>query len=132
MASLIANRWAGVTLRSVNLAYSGEQPLTSIQQQVAVARTEYETSQKAVEKFIQNNNIDVLTNRISESETLLTSISNDRSLQVIFFSERIQSLKNFVSTANGLKQQLLNSPDSTAASLGDALAIMFARADTLG
>lgn len=130
-AAAIANRWAEITVRTLNLAYSGEQPLVSIQTQVEVARQDYETAQLAVEEFVGNNAIDVLNQRINETETLFNSLGNERPRRVNFYTERLQSLKNFIALAESLKAQLESGSQTQAALIGDSLSMLQARASTL-
>lgn len=132
LAAEIANTWAEVTMRTLNMAYSGQQPLTSIQQQVQVARQEYEKSQKQVEDFIKTNDSEILATHLAESNAIYNAISSKRTNSIKLLTDRINNLDILIIQGESLKQQFQDQSNSNAGALGDSLALMMARASTLG
>jgi uncharacterized protein involved in exopolysaccharide biosynthesis len=68
LAAKIANLWAQKTVEQVNQAYSGQEPLTEIGDEIISAESKYQTSQTAYETFLQTNQIATL-NRQIETQT---------------------------------------------------------------
>jgi hypothetical protein len=112
----------------INAAYSGGQSLTEIQSQLESARQAYETSQSLLEDFIQVNNIEVLEARISESERLFKSLSEDRTFLIQYHTLRKQDMENLRTQAGALKRQMENGSRSAVGNIGDALAVLVSRA----
>lgn len=132
LASQIANTWARVTVQAINLAYKGEQPLSDIQNQKQVAQKDYNDAQAKLESFLQNNQIDLLKKKIDEANIMLTSLMNNRAWQINFYSQRKQDMQSMAAQADALKQQLTAGNASKAGNVGDALAVLNARATALG
>jgi capsular polysaccharide biosynthesis protein len=132
LSSEIANAWAQMAVEAINTAYSGEQPLAEIQNQLLSSKQEYETAQSSLEEFIEDNRINLLNNQIVEAKTLFNSLSGDRSWQITYYSDRKQRMENLRVQAEALKLQLQNGSRSQAGELGDALAVLMARAASLG
>lgn len=132
LAAEIANTWAHQVEAAINQAYSGDQPLEEIQNQVNVAKRDYDLAQVALEEFLQDNQISYLDKKISEARGLLSEVVNDRSWHISNAYYRKQSMQNLKDQAEALKNQLQGRSSSNAGNLGDAIAIMNARARSFG
>jgi len=132
LATKIANEWAQQTVTAINLAYSGEQPLSAIQAKLQTSQQEYETAQSKLEDFIKNNQIDILNKQIAEAKSLFTQQADDRSRRIIYYSNRKQAMDDLIVKANALKQELQAGGSSSAGNMGDALAVLMARINALG
>lgn len=132
LAEAIANVWAEITVRRINLAYSGENPLTEYNQQIARAQEEYQIAQTNLEAFLQDNQIALLESQIRETETILKNFADARSEQVEFYETRRQEMESLRVQAEALLEQLRSSSRSQAGGLGDALATLIARTSALG
>ena len=132
LAADIANTWATEVTQAINRAYSGEQPLSEIQGRLNEAEISYNEAQSELEKFIAENQISFLENQISAKESLLTSLANDQVSQMLFIHDRIQSMETLLIEAEALKEQFENGSSSNAGKAGDALALLFARANASG
>lgn len=132
LAAEIANTWARQAVQDINLAYSGEQPLIEIQDQMETARQDYQTAQADLETFIQNNRISILQKQLDEAETLLSSLTEERSWKISYYTNRKQSMENLVVQAEALKKQIQEGIKSNSGGLGDALAVLRVRATALG
>lgn len=132
LASQISDTWAMDTVQIVNQAYSRDISLDEIQKQVNDAEQDYQQAQNSLEAFIQNNQIDVLTKQSQETQNLLNKLSEDRTHQINFFIARKQYMGDIVVQAEALKKQFDNGSNSPASNLGDALAVINARAEAMG
>ncbi len=131
-AAEIANAWAREAVQAINRAYSGEQPLDEIQKQSQAVQKQYETAQAALETAIQENQSDLLRKQIEESQKLFTDLADDRAWLIDYYDRRKQDMQMLVTQAGALKQQIEGGSYSTAGNLGDALAVLIARASMLG
>jgi capsular polysaccharide biosynthesis protein len=132
LAATIANAWARQAVEAINLAYSGDQPLVEIQAQVKTSQQAYDQAQTALENFIKNNQIDIIGKKINEAKALFSGLADERARNITYYSDRIQQLDQLVIQAEALKDQLQGGSRSAAGSLGDALAVLQARAGALG
>ncbi len=132
LATEIANTWAQEAVNAINQAYSEEQPLVEIQNQLLTAEGEYQGVQAELELFIENNQIALLLNQIVEAETLLKNISGVRVWQISYYTARKQDMEDLGVQAEALKQQLLSGNRSEAGNLGNSLAVLMARSSALG
>jgi len=132
LAAAIANTWANQLVQAVNTAYSGELPLTEIQSQLETTRQDYETSQAALEGFLQSNQISLLEKQVAEAQTLLDKTSGDRPWQIAYYSQRQQLMDQVIAQGQALAEQIRNGSASSAGNLGDAVAILRARATAFG
>ena len=80
IAAQIANVWATYYERYINRVYSASQPqyLESVQTEVEQSRKTYETSQRALEELIANNDAGVLQRQISDTLKIIDSLSEER------------------------------------------------------
>ena len=67
----LANTWADNAVKTINLAYGGEQSLSAVEEKVGTAETEYQDAQSALESFIRGNQIVLLQNRLSQGLIIL-------------------------------------------------------------
>jgi uncharacterized protein involved in exopolysaccharide biosynthesis len=132
LAVEMANEWARQTVTAINFAYSGEQPLAEIQDQLEFANEEYQSAQSDLEAFIEDNQINFLNSQIKEVQTLYNSFVNDRSHQINYYYNRKLSMEDLIVQAEALKEQLQSGNRSQAGNLGDALAVLKARSTALG
>jgi capsular polysaccharide biosynthesis protein len=132
LATKIANEWAQQTVTAINLAFSGEQPLSTIQAKLQSSQQEYETAQSNLEDFVKNNQIDILNKQIAEAKSLFSQQADERTQQILYYSNRKQAMDDLIVKANALKQELQTGGRSSAGSLGDALAVLIARMNALG
>lgn len=132
MAAEIANTWAHQTVLAINQAYSGGQPLAEIQSRLATAKLEYEAAQRALEDFIQNNQITLLNNKIDEADNLLSEAVNDRAWQISYYYNRKQSMQDLKVKAEALRHQLGSGKSSSAGGIGDALALLNMHSNAFG
>jgi capsular polysaccharide biosynthesis protein len=132
LAAQIANGWARESTLAINTAFSGEQPLTEIQSQLAIAQEEFDAAQSELEGFIQTNQKELLEQRIEEAQSLLDNLSNDRAIQIEYFTNRKQSMVAIINQAEGLRSQLEAGNNSAAGDIGDALSVLLARTNSLG
>jgi uncharacterized protein involved in exopolysaccharide biosynthesis len=132
LAALIANTWARRAVSAINTAYSGEQPLVEIQDQLQSTRQSYEESQAELEAFIQENQISLLEQQIIEVQSALENLSQERALRIAYYTNRKQSLEDLKVQAQALQSQLSAGSESQAGNIGDAIAVLTARAHSLG
>ncbi len=132
LAAEIANAWAKEVVQAINQAYSGEQPLAEIQKQGQVVQKQYEAAQAALETAIQENQSGLLKKQIEESEKLFSDLADDRAWLIDYYDGRKQEMQKLLTQAEALKQQIESGSYSTAGNLGDALAVLLARASMLG
>ncbi|MBE0411278.1 MAG: hypothetical protein IBX69_16270, partial [Anaerolineales bacterium] len=131
LAAKIANVWARQAVEAINQAYSSEQPLGEIQTQLVTAQKQYEISQEDLERFIENNQIELLNKRIGETLFLFSRLAEERTFQISFYFQRKQAMEDLEIRAEALKGQLQNGSLSNAAEIGDALAVLKMRATSL-
>jgi capsular polysaccharide biosynthesis protein len=129
LSAEIANTWAEQTAYAINLAYSGERPLSEIQSQIIIAENEYHAAQSALEEFIQTNRITVLEAKKSATQNLLTNLTADEESQIDYLYQRKQYLRQLIDSAEIIKEQINNGNASEAGDLGDALVVLNARAN---
>lgn len=132
LSTKIANEWAQQTVTAINLAFSGEQPLSAIQAKLQTSQQEYETAQSNLEDFIKNNQIDILNKQIAEAKSLFSQQADERSRQILYYTNRKQAMDDLIVKANALKSELQTGGRSSAGNLGDALAVLMARVNALG
>lgn len=132
MAAQLANLWMEETTRSINDAFSSEQPLDEIQSQIVSAKENYINAQSDLEAFIQNNQIVILEQKVAEAETILGSHTADKNWLIEYYYNRKESMEHITTQADALKEQLSSGARSTAGDIGDALAVLFARASSFG
>jgi uncharacterized protein involved in exopolysaccharide biosynthesis len=132
LAAKIANAWAEQAVLSINAAYSGEQLPSRILTQLEEAFAEYQTAQTELESFLETSRLSVLERQLLESETLLSNLSNSRAWQIAYFAQRLQNMDQIIAQAEGLKLQLEGGSVSTAAGIGDAIAVLQVRASAFG
>jgi capsular polysaccharide biosynthesis protein len=128
LAADIANTWANYAVETINGSFRVDQPLAGIQAQLSKAQSDYATAQNALEAFIQSSPIHILEQQITELSTLLMRLAGDRSKKLAYFSDRKITLEKNLAETEALKQQLDNNAQSNAAEIGDALAVLVARA----
>jgi capsular polysaccharide biosynthesis protein len=132
LAAKIANAWAEQAVLSINAAYSGEQLPSRLQAQREEALKEYESAQVELESFLQTGQEFLLQRQLQEAETLLSSLTNTRAWQIAYYTQRMQNLDQIISQSEALQQQLTSGSTSTAAGIGDALAVLQVRASAFG
>jgi capsular polysaccharide biosynthesis protein len=128
LAEILANQWAQTLVDTVNLIYSGEQPLSIIQSQRESAQTDYETAQTALEYFLQTSQIEALEQKISSLNILSLGATNDLQNLYAYYQNRKNEMLALQIQADALKQQIEQGSQSAAADFGDALAILITRA----
>jgi capsular polysaccharide biosynthesis protein len=144
IAAIVANTWAQQAVKAINLAYSGEQPLEAIEGQLAEAQQKYNSTQSKLEKFIRNNQITLLENRIGEATKLLELLQTRQvgSIEAISTTqleaigtiltahyERVSNMEQVIAQAEALRDQIQSGEASLPAGAGDTLAILLARAN---
>ena len=132
LAADIANTWANQVVSAINLAYSGAQLPPEIQTQLASAQIEYQGAQTALETSMQDNQKAFLQARVDEAQNLLDKLSLDRTNQVAYYTQRKGTMDQVENQAAALKQLLQNGSGSAAAGVGDAIAVLKARASVFG
>lgn len=131
LAAEIANAWARQAVDDINVAYSGEQPPAEIQGQRQASQQEYEQAQAALEDFIQHSQLPLLGKKIAETSALLSGLADERARRIEFYASLRLQLDQLIVQAEGLKTQLQSGSRSAAGGLGDALAVLMARASAL-
>jgi uncharacterized protein involved in exopolysaccharide biosynthesis len=131
-AAAIANAVAQNAVTAINYAYSGEQLPGEIQSSLDPARIEYQDAQTNLEDYLEDNQITLLEKQIEEVSVLLDELVQDRNWQITYNIQRRQKMQQIVDQAAALKEQLRTDKDSTAASLGDALAALRLHAEAFG
>lgn len=129
-AEALANTWAQILINTINQAYSGEQPLEIVQTQLQVAQVDYENAQTTLEEFLQNSQIEMLEQKFEVLTSFYNELGNDRSTIFNYYKNRKNDMLMLEVQAEGLKAQLERGNRSTAGDIGDALAVLFARATT--
>jgi len=132
LAAKIANAWASQAVEQVNLAYSGNQPLPEFNRQLERAFDDYQTAQRNLEDFLEDNQISFLENRVLEAQTYLTEATNSRVARMTYYETRLRTMETLKVEANALMSQILSGNSSAAGDFGDALATLLARASALG
>ncbi len=132
LAETIANTWAQVMVEAVNLAYSGEQPLSIVETQGQTAKADYETVQAELESFLETSQIEALQQQLDELNVLLyNGQTNDRLALFEYHRTRKNEMLAVQIQGQALKTLLQQGNQSAAGDLGDALAVFLARASTL-
>ncbi|MGD2158476.1 MAG: Wzz/FepE/Etk N-terminal domain-containing protein [Anaerolineales bacterium] len=132
LAAEIANTWAQETNQAINLAYSGEQPLSEIQNQITSTKQAYQEAQSDLGSFIRNNKIVLLENQIAEAQTLLNTITQDRTNLIEYYDNRKLLMTQLKLEAGALIEQLNRGNQSSAGETGIALAVLVSNANTFG
>jgi uncharacterized protein involved in exopolysaccharide biosynthesis len=127
LSAAIANSWADHLLEMINNAYSGDYPLTKIQESLVTAKEEYNRAQIALEDFIRQNPKKELETRLNEANNVLATYGSERAAQMAYYLYRKQSMVELKEQATTLKNQLDTGNQSTAGNIGDALAVIIAR-----
>ena len=128
-AAAIANAWAENAVASINYAYSGEQLPAEIQLSLEPAKVEYDAAQQDLEDFLIENQVDILEKQIIETSALLDELVQDRTWKIAYNVQRKRDMEQIIDRANALKQQLSTRNTTTAAGLGEALAVLRLGAD---
>lgn len=131
LSANIANTWADHLLETINTAYSGEQPLSKIEERLVTAEEEYAQAQAALENFIRDNPRKGIQTRLDEANSLLSSYGNERAVQIAYYLNRKQAMEELGEQATALKRQLENGNRSTAGNIGDSLAVILARMNAI-
>jgi uncharacterized protein involved in exopolysaccharide biosynthesis len=132
IAAQIANTWARLAVTTINQAYSGEELPGEIQSQIQTSQQEYQQAQAALESFMQENQISLIQKQLEEAEGVLDTLVKERMRKIAYFSQRGENMDQIISQAEALKSQIEMGSTSSAAGIGDALAILRARANTFG
>ena len=132
LAAEIANTWAENSVQAINLAYNEGQPLAEVQSQLAEAQSQYEASQKELEKFLEASRYNEIEAEMNAADQALNTVSNLPVQQFRFYSNRKQVMEELAVQARGLKDQLENGSVSAAGQFGDALSVLFTRAQAFG
>ncbi|MCP4422582.1 MAG: hypothetical protein GY805_38720 [Chloroflexi bacterium] len=145
MASRIANAWAQAYVSHVNAIYvSGTNPEeeAAIAEQVAVAAGDYEAVKANLATFVANNRITFLQNEIAAQEELLISYQaarnkvqsnpidfqvNTRQEVLVNYYADLGNIELWLTDARALREQVLAGDGSTAAQIGNALALISLR-----
>lgn len=147
-ATLVANSWARHYEQYINDLYGGGgRSGVSVVSQVVTAKEEYEKAQAAVEAFLENNRIAELEREIATRRELLNAYqsarnaaqtqpvnlqtSADRQVLADYYTD-LQNIERWLADARALRAQVAAGSGSTAASMGDALALMSLRNKALG
>jgi uncharacterized protein involved in exopolysaccharide biosynthesis len=130
-AELLANTWTQILIDSINQAYSGEQPLSTIQAQRESAQMDYESAQTALENFLQTSQLEALQQKIDDLNILSTGQTNDNQMLYTYYQNRKNEMLALQIQAEALKAQIQQGNQSTSGEFGDALAMLFARATVL-
>ncbi len=131
LSANIANSWTDHIVETINIAYSGEQPLIKIQERLQTAEEEYDSAQKSLENFIRENPKKDLETRLNEATSVLTSYGNETAVQMIYYINRKQAMQELQEQATALKGQLESGNRSAAGNIGDALAVILARMNAI-
>ncbi len=132
LAAEITNAWANRIVETINTAYSGEQPLIEIQQQLTTAKSDYETAQAELEAFIAQNPLKSLEQKYNELHSMLNLLGSDKAVQMEQLIKRKQTMQELSFQTEALIKQLEGGARSTAGAQGDALAVILARMRALG
>lgn len=149
VAALIANQWAHVYERHVNELYGTNRGgnVDAVAAQVTLAQATYVAAQGEVEVFIADNRIAILEHEISAQQALLDSYQSARNaiqttpidLQVNNNSQvltnhyqDLQQVERWLTAARALKDQVAEDGGSTAADLGNVLALVFLHGQVFG
>jgi uncharacterized protein involved in exopolysaccharide biosynthesis len=131
-SAAIANAWAANAVSAINYAYSGEQLPAEIQQSLEPAKMEYEAAQVELEDFLVENQVDILQKQIVETSALLDELVQDRTWKIAYNVQRKRNMEQIIDRANALKEQLSSRSTTTAAGLGEALAVLRLGSDAFG
>lgn len=132
LATVMADAWAHNVITAINYAYSGEQLPAEIQAGLEPARQEFETAQAELEAFLNENQVTLLEKQIVETSTLLDELVQNRTWEIAYNVRRKQKMEQVIDQAQALVEQLSTSKSSTAAGLGDALAVLKLHAEAFG
>lgn len=128
IAAAVANVWAEQAAKTINQAYTEDLPLASIQEQLVSAELDYRTAQTALQDFIQENKISLLEKQLAEAGQLLDNLAAERAWRIDYYTQRKLDMENLVVQAEALKEQVAVQGSSGAGLMGDALAVLKARA----
>jgi len=100
VAAQIANIWATHYEEYINRIYGASQPayLNSVQTEVELSRQAYETTQRSLEELIATNDAGVLQRQISDTQTIIDSLSQ----------ERLNSLSAAIQTRLNVQTQVID------------------------
>jgi capsular polysaccharide biosynthesis protein len=124
----IANEWGNQTIQAINLAYSGEKPLEEIQLQIASAESKYQENQIALESFIEQNLVTEVQTEYDLAVAALNAAISDQTWQNNYLFQKKQAFTQLLHQANFFIKQVESGNSSNAGNVGDALAVMLARA----
>jgi uncharacterized protein involved in exopolysaccharide biosynthesis len=124
----IANNWANFSVDRINQAFRLNQVAITDENQILQAQSDYIFAQAELENFLTNNRVGVLTNQIGELNTLISELSNDASVRIRHLESLKHSMEEMIIEAQALRRQVESESQSPAGALGDALAVLFARA----
>jgi succinoglycan biosynthesis transport protein ExoP len=130
VAAQIANEWAHQAILAINQAYRGESLPSDIHEQIQTARQEYQQAQATLESFTQENQISLLNKQLEEAEGSLDTLVKEHLRKISYFSQRQESMDWVIFQTEALKNQIEMGSNSSAAEIGDALAVLRARAST--
>jgi capsular polysaccharide biosynthesis protein len=131
-SAALANAWAVEGVQVVNAAYSQTKPQLVIEQQLSRASDDYRQAQKAIEDFLANNRTVLLETQIESTKNILEAQLGTQDAQASLLAQRISQMDDLIIKADAIKRQLQSGSRSTAGNLGDALAVIAARASALG
>ena len=132
LSAEIANAWADQIVETINLAYSGEQPLNEIQQQLKSAKSEYDSAQAELESFFEKNPKTTLEQKHNELKHVYDLMGFEQLGQIEYLFNRQQAMEELSYQARALRKQLEGGNQSDAGNQGDALSVLLARMNTLG
>jgi len=148
VAALIANAWARSYERHVNALYGLAQELnTAISAQAEKAQETYNAAQAALETFVGDNRIATLEREIGTREALLETYQQARDAaqtqpvdlelstrrQVLQdYYQDLQEIERWLSDLRALRAQAAKQSTSSAARVGNALALIFLHSRSLG
>lgn len=131
LSAIIANTVADQLAQTINLAYSGEQPLSDIQERLISAKQEYEKAQTELEYFIRENPKSSLEIQLVEVNKLVDILGSDRTVKLANFSQFKHGMERLRQQAEALKSQIERGNESAAGDQGDALAVLWARMNAI-
>lgn len=104
-ARMLADTWAQAYVNMVNTVYSGV-VLDQVEKELTDAQTRYDESQKALEEFIQTNDLTALNRQIEIIQTLLSDSRASTLEQFRKYLERARDKEDFLLDAREAQRQI--------------------------
>jgi len=132
LAAEVANAWADAVAARVEVLYSANAGLGSLEGEVERARQAYEAADREYSQFLVDNPVEELGRRVAAKQSEIDSLQDQRTsymrARATALYAALGELNDMIRAAETLQAQLREPTRSQAAAAGDALAVLMLRA----